>query len=275
MFNKCLLKKLCLAFSVMAAVSVSSTAMSHEFWIEPFKFEVEKGENIQAHIKVGQDLEGDTYGFFPANFDRFDLTVGDETQTLKYRFAQKPAVDQPTTKNGLHILTYQSRPSKLVYESAEKFKSFLQAEGLEWVSAEHEKRGLPESGFMELFKRYSKSLIKVGEGKGQDRQLGMDFEWVVLNNPYTDPAPKTVTAQLFYQDKPFADSTVNVFRKRDGKLEETQLKTDTDGKVDISVEKGGFFLVNAVHIIVPSAKVDPVKQAAWMSLWASTTFMID
>jgi len=260
---------------LMLLSSVSLTASAHEFWLEPLNFKVEQGENIQAHIKVGQGLDGDTYAFFPANFERFDLTVSDNTSPLANRFAQKPAVDQSAKSEGLHILTYQSRPSKLRYDKREIFEKFLKAEGIEWVLKEHEKRKIPPLDFTELFKRFAKSLIKVGDGKGQDRLMGLPFEWVVLTNPYTEPALKTVTAQLFFDGKPFGESAVNVFIRRDGKVSQVQLKTDKEGKVDVSVADGGLFLINAVHMVIPEGEVARQSKAAWMSLWASTTFMVD
>lgn len=275
MFNRNLLKKLYLALSMLSVMSFSVAVNAHEFWLEPLNFKVKQGENIEAHIKVGQDLEGDTYAFFPALFDRFDVTVNGKKRTLKYRFAQKPAVDEPTTEDALHILTHQSRPSKLVYEDPAKFESFLKAEGIEWVLKAHEERGLSTEGITELYKRFAKSLVKVGSGKGQDNNTGMRFEWVVLTNPYQESALKTVTAQLFFEDKPFADSTVNVFIKRDAKVEKIQLKTDADGKVEIPVADGGLFLVNAVHMVIPDETDGDTKDAVWLSLWASTTFMID
>ena len=37
------------------------TASAHEFWLEPLTYKVKQGANLQAHIKVGQGLDGDTY----------------------------------------------------------------------------------------------------------------------------------------------------------------------------------------------------------------------
>jgi len=256
-------------------LSVSATSHAHEFWLEPLSFKIEQGANIQANIKVGQGLEGDTYAFFPANFERFDLSVNDTTRPLKNRFAQKPAVDQMTKAEGLHVLTYQSRPSKLRYEKRETFEKFLHAEGLEWVLEAHKKRGLPELDFLELFKRFAKSLVKVGSGQGEDRLMGMPFEWLILTNPYTDSSINKVSAQLFFEGKAFPGSTVNVFIQREGKISKLQLKTDSEGKVDVPVTEGGLFLVNAVHMVKPSKGLVAATGAAWMSLWASTTFAID
>jgi uncharacterized GH25 family protein len=251
-----------------------TTADAHEFWLEPLSFEVEQGANLQAHIKVGEGLDGDTYAFFPNNFERFDLTVNDSTGVLKNRFAQKPAVDQVSIESGLHILTYQSKPSRLRYKKREIFEKFLKAEGIEWVLQAHEERKLPPLDFTELYKRYAKSLIKVGDGRGNDRLMGLLFEWVVLDNPYMESDKKAITLQLHYEEKPFPNSTVNVFVKRGVcKVKQIKLKTDTDGKVDVPVSEGGVFLINAVHMIEPdSASTDG---AEWMSLWASTTFLIE
>lgn len=268
-------KLLCFAPILVFLLSFSKAGNAHEFWLEPLSFNIKQGDNIQAHIKVGQKLDGDTYGYYPANFERFDLTVSGTTQPLKNRFAQKPAVDQATNSSGLHILTYQSYSSKLRYEKREIFEKFLKEEGIEWVLAEHAKRGLPPLEFTELYKRFAKSLVKVGEGQGQDHLMGLPFEWLVLTNPYTDSDKKLITAQLFFEGEPFPDSVVNVFVKRDGKVEQIKLSTDKQGKVDVPVVEGGLFLINAVHMIEPTKDVASTSKAAWMSLWASTSFFID
>jgi len=275
MLTKLFLKIGYLGLSCSLLLSFSLNALAHEFWLEPLEFNVEVGTNIQAHIKVGEGLNGDSYAFFPRNFERFDLTVNAKTAVLKNRFAKKPAVDQTTTTNGLHILTYQSKPSRLRYEKREKFEKFLKEEGIEWVLKAHLERGLPELDFTELFKRFAKTLVKVGDGKGSDRLIGMPFEWVVLTNPYTETSSKTVVAQLFFDGKPFENSAVNVFIKRDNKVSRVSLKTDFKGKVEVPVSDGGLFLINAVHMVIPDQADLRLKQAEWMSLWASTTFKIN
>lgn len=267
------LKSLCYAITIIAVLGLSIQAHAHEFWLEPLSFKIDKGANLKAHIKVGQGFaDGDTYGYYPTNFERFDLTVNDSTKPLKNRFAQKPAVDQTIKRSGLHILTYQSRPSKLRYEKREVFEKFLREEGIEWVLKAHEKRGLPRLDFTELFKRFAKSLIKVGDGEGQDRLMGLPFEWVVLTNPYSIVSRKTVEAQLYFDGKPFPNSTVNVFVRRGKQVDQIKLKTDIEGKIEVPVRKGDLFLLNAVHMIKPDESIASPSEASWMSLWASTTF---
>ena len=259
---------------VLLSIIMAQAVSAHEFWLEPLDFEVESGSKIAAHIKVGQMLDGDTYSYYPTNFDRFDVTVGETTKPVKGRFAQSPAVEQITEETGLHVLSYVSKPSRLRYEKREVFESFLKAEGIEWVLEAHKKRGLPELDFTEMYKRFAKTLIKVGDGAGEDHEMGMLLEWVVETNPYTTENLEAVTAQLLYQGKPFEGSHVVVFTKLNDEVTRQTFTTDKEGRVTIPVAKGGLFLVNAVHMIEPTKEQAGGRDAEWMSLWASTTYEI-
>ena len=260
---------------ILLSIIMAQAVSAHEFWLEPLSFEIDSGSKLEANIKVGQMMDGETYSYYPNNFERFDLTVGDTTKPVKGRFAQSPAVEQVVDKSGLHILTYQSRPSTLRYESREIFESFLKNEGIEWVLEAHKKRGLPELEFTELYKRFAKSLIKVGDGAGQDRVMGLPIEWVVENNPYTTENLEAVSLKLLYQDKPFVGSHVVVFTKLNDEVTRQTFTTDKEGRVSIPTGKGGVFLVNAVHMIEPTKEQSGGKDAEWMSLWASTTYEIE
>ena len=129
--------------------------------------------------------------------------------------------------------------------------------------------------FTELYQRFAKTLIGVGDAKGEDRLTGLKFEWVVLTNPYAALEKQVIKAQLFFEGKSFPNSTVNVFIRIDDEVKQLKLKTDSEGKVDISAKERGTYLINAVHMVQPSKGEDIPDDAAWMSLWASTTFAID
>ena len=51
----------------------SLTVFPHEFWIEPERWILEKGETLTAHTKVGQHFKGDASPFIRAWFSRFEL----------------------------------------------------------------------------------------------------------------------------------------------------------------------------------------------------------
>ena len=254
---------------LLLLAALSRTALAHEFWIEPVRFEIAPGGLLQANVRVGQEMTGDALYYIPQVFERFDLTVDDATRPVASRTGDNPAVNEIVDANGLLVISYVSTDSQLTYSEPEKFEYFLEYEGIGWVKTAHEKRGLPAFGFKEAYQRFAKSLVKVGDGHGGDRALGLAFELVVESNPYTD-RDSDVVAQLLWQGNPFPHAQVNVFRRHAGRVSRTHVITDTAGRVSIPrFGAPGVYLLNAVHMVEP-----PPNDAGvvWKSLWASTTF---
>lgn len=260
-----------LATSWLLLACITTTARGHEFWIEPLRFELPAGRSLQAHLNVGQHLRGNRQLYLPAQFEHFELRYGDSIRPVESRVGDLPAVDEPTSAAGLHVLSYVSTDKVLTYEEPGKFGRFLQDEGVEWVAAAHRRRGLPETGFREAYQRFAKALVKVGHGRGEDRPLGLAFELVLETNPYTAP-PGLLTARLLWQGRGFPDARVNLFRRHDGEVRKEALTTDAEGRISIDAAAGpGIYLLNAVHMIEPPTDDDGV---VWKSLWASTTFAV-
>lgn len=250
---------------------------AHEMWIEPSQYTIEMGDTLFANEKVGRKFKGNSYAYLDSNFEYLNITVGDKTREVRSRLGDLPTIQEKTSESGLHIITARTTASELIYEKAEKFTNFLNEDGLPWVFAEHKKRGLPDKGFKEIYYRNPKSLVKVGHGKGQDRPLGMEFEWVVENNPYT--SKENIKAQLLWQGKPAANMHVNVFNKPKHKsttseMIKTSLTTDANGKVEIPRAKGGLFLINSVKMTQPDDKTTKETGAVWESVWASLSYEI-
>jgi uncharacterized GH25 family protein len=262
------LQKIISSFIIMVVVSQIS---AHEFWLEPINFSIKANEKIQAHEKVGQDFKGNTYAYLESSYESLNLTLGDNTHAIKSRLGDLPAVNQLVEVEGLAILSAVTTPSEITYETWEKFSNFIKNKGLDWVFEAHKKRNLPEKNFVETYRRYAKSLVKVGHGKGNDKALGLIFEWVLETNPYTS-TEGTIKAQLLWQGKPHANAHVSIFNRVDGQLIKSELVTNDLGKVDIPKSMGGKFLINAVHMIEAPAKMAAEKDAVWESRWASITY---
>jgi uncharacterized GH25 family protein len=187
------------------------------------------------------------------------------------RIGDNPAISEIVPNSGLHVLSYVSTGSEVTYSDPQKFEHFLNNEGIEWVKAAHEKRGLPTQGFTEAYQRFAKSLVKVGDGTGEDRALGLEFELVVETNPYTERDSDLVVS-LLWRGKPFPQAQVTVFRRHDGDVSKTRFTTNAQGRVRIPRPVGsGVYLLNAVHMIEPPPNDDGL---VWKSLWASTTFEV-
>ena len=134
----------------------SSVAKAHEMWIQPLNYSIKSGETIFANETVGQNFKGNKYAYLDSSFKNLNITVGGKTRAVKSRLGDLPAIQEETQEEGLYIITAETTPSDLVYETAEKFANFLRLDGLEWVLEAHKKRGLPEKGFKEVYWRNPK-----------------------------------------------------------------------------------------------------------------------
>ena len=254
----------------------SASINAHEFWLEPVDYKIDLPQTLKVNIKVGQNFKGNPHIYNPSSFIKFQWTefVNKKAQTyaVKSRLGDIPALHEKLENDGLKIVSYVSNGSDLTYKKAEKFTSFLKKEGLDWVLEAHKKRKLPDKGFKEVFRRYVKTLVAVGKGEGEDIALGLSFEWVLEDNPYTHKGD--LKARLLWEGKVFPNTTATLFIRQKNRLIQKRLMTDEQGVVTIPTDEHGVFLLNAVHMIESSDDVERETGAVWESLWASTTFEI-
>ncbi len=255
----------------ITSILVSQYGLAHEYWLHPQNFQLQTEDSIRVDIRVGQHFKGNTYAYLPTEIETAQIYLANRSGPIKARFGDIPAINQAPLGEGLTILTVASEPFKLTYNSADKFRDFLKYDGIEWVQKEHEKRGLPETGFTEAYRRHAKTLVKVGNGQGSDRRTGLEFEWVVLTNPYTNKTDK-LSAQLWWRDKLFANAAFRVFILKDGTVSESTYVTDENGVAIFPRIADAIYMINAVHMILPANELVVKMNAVWESRWASVTF---
>jgi Domain of unknown function (DUF4198) len=253
---------------------------SHELWIEPDLYLVEPDTVVTARLVNGQNFDGLTIRYFPKDFVRFTLSLGDNELPVPGRVGDTPALNMPALGNGLHIATFQSSGDLVNYSDLEKFARFVDHKDLASslgtdVLARHAARNLPTADFYEYYTRYSKALIGVGDAAGADRRMGLETELVALQNPYTDDLSAGIDVQLFWSDTPRADAQIELFAKApDGSVTVTLHRTDATGVVRLPVTPGYSYLVDAVILREPTVAKVGERDVAWESLWAALTFAV-
>ena len=254
----------------------ATTASAHEFWIEPLVYQVEPDGRLEAHLVNGQDFAGTNIPFLPRGFANFLMfTDANTAARVTGRAGDLPALQQDPLGEGLNVVAYQARASSIAYDSWEKFQKFVDHKDFGDVLSVHRERGLPEEGFKEVYSRYSKTLIGVGNSEGADTRVGLTTEFVALNNPYTDDLSNGMQVQLFYSNAPRADVQVEVFEKAaDFSVEITLYRTDADGIATIPVKPGYSYMIDSVVLREPSEDVAATMQAVWETLWANITFAV-
>ncbi|SNR25127.1 DUF4198 domain-containing protein [Puniceibacterium sediminis] len=267
-FLKILTSKFTFAATLLAALP----ATAHEFWISPVEYQVSAGTTLLADIRVGQGFEGSAFPYVPGNFTRFDLVRGDDVIPVEGRAGDRPALNMAAEGEGLAVVVHVTRDYSLTYPKWETFVGFTEHKDITWAQERHLERGLTKQSVKELYTRFAKSLIGIGDAKGADREVGLRTEIVAETNPYTDNLLDGFAVRVLYEGKPRADVQVELFDKAPGEAKgvSTYHRTNDQGQVILPVEAGHEYLVDSVVF----NELDPTTHDgyAWESLWASLTF---
>ena len=264
-----IMRKLAFILGLLAA-----PAAAHEFWLEPLAYQINLNDNLAANIVNGQDFEGVKLPFVPRKFTHFINFAGNNSAQVSSRLGDSPALNQAPVSEGLNIVAYQAVNLDVSYETWEKFKKFLDHKDLGDQLANHKARGLALVNFKEIYSRYSKTLIGVGNAAGSDQRAGLETEIVALTNPYTDDLLLGMRVQLFYRTDIRANAQIEVFEKSPtGDIDIFMVQTDGEGIATIPVKSEHSYMLDAVVLREPTVQLAADTDAAWETLWANLTFM--
>ncbi len=253
----------------------TSPAAAHELWLEPLAYQVAPDGLLEADIVNGEEFEGVILSFLPQNTENFVIFAGEAAQRVQGRPGDKPALNQAALAAGLNIIAYQSRVATLNYPNWAKFQKFVDHKDLGDVRTRHDARGLPEDDFDEVYGRYSKALIGVGDASGADRRVGLETELVALTNPYTDDLSGGMQVQLHYRSELRSNEQIEVFEKAPDDTVKIHLyRTDANGIGTFPVKPGHAYMVDAVVLREPSETLSAETGAVWQTLWANLTFAV-
>lgn len=259
-------------FTFLMVTGWSGAALTHEFWISPSRYVVEPRGQIVANLRIGKNFEGSVNSYIPSDFSRFEILLAGSKQPVKGRLGDIPALTMQADHEGLAVVVHETTPTELTYPKWEKFEGFANQKDLGWVLKAHKARGLPKTDFKETYRRFAKSLIAVGSGRGQDTPVGMETEIVAEANPYTDDITNGLPIRILYKGEPRIDAQVEVFSKSaDKSVKVTVLRTDAEGRAIVPVKPKTEYLLDAV-VMRTLETDDATKKPAWGSLWASITF---
>ena len=257
-------------FSLVCALFLgSTTANSHEFWLEPNTYSPKVNEDVGILLKVGQHFGGALYPYLSNRFFKFTTQQDGAAKTVEGLDGDDdPAVKLAFPDERLAILTYHSKSFDLNYETIAKFKRFLGNTGLDEILKRHRTAGKPETSIDERYYRAAKLLLNVGsKALGEDRFTGMPLELVAERNPYGLAAGEKLPVRLLYKGKPIEGILITAFKKSNPEAAQKR-RTNKAGLAMIPLPASGAWLLNAVHMIEPA----PDDGIHWISLWASMTF---
>ena len=254
---------------------VAAPVTAHEFWIEPTDYQIDADGSLEANIVNGQEFAGLKLAYLPQRFVNFMLFAGEESARVTGRPGDNPALNQEPVAQGLNIAAYQSTYATVDYDDWESFQRFVDHKDFGDILSVHEARGLPLEGFEEVYSRHAKTLIGVGDSAGADRRVGLETEIVALTNPYVDDLGSGFRVQVYYRNDVRAQTQVEVFEKAPNDTVAISLyQTDENGVSVFPVRAGYSYMVDAVVLREPSARLAEQTGAVWETLWANLTFAV-
>lgn len=255
-------------FAWFGLAGTTSSAGAHDFWIEPSKFRPQVGERVSVGLRVGDHFAGWSVPRSAARVEKFVSMGPAGEQPIPGRDGADPAGVVRYTQPGVYVLGYQSNHAFTEMEAA-KFEEYLTERGLEKMIELRNERGASRRKVREAYSRFSKSLIRVGDAavESGDRVIGFRFEIIVESSPEKQRNASVQSFRLQFDGKPLTGALVTAIR-RDAADAKIQARTDQSGRVSLSLNGTGFWLISSVHMIEAPEGV----AASWESFWASLTY---
>ena len=253
--------------------SAVTSAAAHEYWFEPDSFFVKTGGKTNIHLYVGEALKMDEERPFQAaktdsfqlfsNFGTFDLRSMAEDD-------KAPVLTFGGDKSGTYLMSMERSWSYITLES-EKFKDYLNDEGMSYIIAERKKRGESSKDGRERYRRYLKTILQVGESHDASakKRVGSRLEIVALDNPYTKKVGGKIKFQVFFDGFPLIDYAVFADNRDDKNYVTQKLTTDKKGKITVKLDHKGIWLVRLVYMQHCEKNCG---DADWESFWGALSF---
>jgi len=258
----------------LVAIAWAATAQAHDFWLEAHPFYTPVGQPVDVSIHVGADFVGDSLPNIRNWYEDFSLHLPGESRPMPGALGDDPAGRFIPDRPGTWLVTYQSTFS-FVDIDPQTFRKYLIMEGLDNALALRRERGEENRRGLERYQRHSKALVQAGDAFTLDAStlaVGQTLEIVPEVNPCRLKPGDRLTVRLLYRGKPAEDLLLIAFT-RGAPEEKQQARTDAEGRVSITLDRAGDWMLKAVKILPYSSdSLDP--NAEWQSHWANLTFSL-
>jgi uncharacterized GH25 family protein len=245
---------------------------AHEFWLEPERFHVQPGQQVNLRFRVGEHFEGENWTgnrqlvdtlkvYFDGFDDDLEDLISDSTgDSLNLQFFNEGTV----------LVAFQSK-NKYIELPAEKFNEYLKEDGIDNVAHWRKEHGENDSVSREHYQRNVKTLIQVGDSRTDNYRTAtlLPLDIIPLNHPYRLKKGQHLQLRVLFNKEPLSGQLIKVWHKLNGKVETIDLRTDAKGELSVPVSLAGQWMASTVKM-ERAAPADSTAQ--WQSYWGSLTW---
>ena len=279
---------------LFSCLGLTTTALAHEFWLQPASFRVAVGGAVPLRLLVGDNFAGTSWARPTRRVRRFvrlGPTPLDSTDLRPTLVADSVAPVLRCATAGTHLVLLTSQPAFLELPAAQ-FTAYLRAEGLGLALRQRQEanESTTKPG-REAYRRCAKALVLATRGAALPpaaadtayrRVLGLPLEIVPEQNPYRLRPGAALTVRVLSLGQPVVGVQVQVWRPTPltgphhtlapGLPAVTRFATYSNGqgRVLLRLPDAGPYLLAAVRMEAAPATL--ASQADWLSTWASLTF---
>jgi uncharacterized GH25 family protein len=255
-------------FSISFCILVHGSANAHDFWIEPSNYRPSVGEPVELALRVGDHFIGFPFPRDPYHMVEFSVHDDSGSRPVSGIISKTPAGVFRASAGGAVVVGYRRNRTSVALE-ATAFESYLNKVGLTKVLQTRTVEGETTKEGREAYSRYAKTVLSCGGslGAGYDRLLGFDLEIVPGRNPYAPWPDGTLPVRILFYGQALEGIQVAAIHEDDSEPSHVDT-TDHSGRVHLSIDRPGAWMITAVNIIPAGEDSD----ADWESFWGSLTF---
>ena len=257
------------------AMTLSTPALAHDFWIAPESYVAEPGEALDIDIMIGHPTDQLAWptnphrvisfrSFGPNGITDRQSNVTDLSKNISLEF------EMP----GTHLLTIETTQAFSRLES-EAFNAYVDEEGLTPIKIHRVRHGQMNKAGTEVYSRRGKTIIQIGKPTPTDdaivtRPVGMTLEVVPTSNPARLSSNADMTSQIFYRGKPQSGVTVGLVDLSGKHGLVSEQISDENGFVTFKKPSKGAWMQHAVW----SDPMEDNDRADYDTIFSSLSFSI-
>ena len=254
----------------VAAFLLAARLPAHDTWILPNRPGVAPGRQVTFDLTSGMAFPANEVGVKPDRLARASARLGEAVTDLGREVGGKKALRLKARfpQPGIAAVWIESKPRALELKPAE-VKEYLEEIGA-WDSVGRRWESGGSGRWRESYTKHAKTYVRVGRPDRDDswaRPVGMELELVPESDPTHLAAGEELRVRLLKNGEPLPDVAVGLLaaNAKSGTLS----RTDSEGRVRLRFDRGGWWLVRAT-VLEPSSKPD----LDWESHFATLTLFV-